>query len=356
MLPWCLKKTTIRNFSGVLEYPTAADHLSLAFIENGEDSPNAKLLPYYTSIKEFYEDPNNNSQLAEIWDGGQNFLGIRNKQLNSSSQTIDTGETDSGYTLSGDASTKAVDNVFYSKGSGSLRVAIVSSTSTAMVEHTFSSITDVLYKRKYYFRLVYIPASITSFTLRFGVDSSNYLYSTVTTQFSGAPFKTGNWNLLAMDLNNPTGTTGTINSSSAFAYEALVLTGAASGDWYLDESSLEEWSLLDYWYYSMYNIKTLGNTTANQKFFMDSSGVYSTDSEIICQDEFADVVMYDALISTIADVENSKLYPFFQSKRDDAWDKLLESFPSLEPAITTYGWNFASQNGNLVKPYEGERY
>jgi len=350
--PWTLKKNTLRVFSNVLEYPKASDHLCLAFLENQQEGYENKSQPYYTSIKEFYEDPNNQSQVAEIWDGGENYLGVRNKSLGSSEQNIDTCELDSGYTLSGDFTANAIDNVIYKSGNGSLRLTLVSSGGTALVEKSFTAFTDSLYKRKYMFFRVYLSSLPTSINLRVGADSSNYLLKNVTTQFSGQALKVNDWNWVAIDLNSPDSTVGTISTATSFDYYGLELVAASSGFYYIDEVKLKEWQLMDYWYYSNLSVMILGNSVANQRYFMNSSEIYSSDSELVCPEEFADVIMYDAMLSTMADIESNKLYPVIQGKRQSAWDKLMDRYPSLEPLIITHRWRFDTQMGNIPHVYE----
>lgn len=351
-LPWALKKTTLRVFDDILEYPEASDHGALAILEGQEDTYEGKPKPYYTSIREFYEDPNNRSQIAEIWDNGVSYLGVRNKNLNGSNRVIDTCELDDGYTLSGDFTAKAIDSVIYKTGNGSLRLTLVSSGGTALVEKSFTAFTDTVYKRKYKFFRVYLSSVPTSINLRVGADSSNYLLKNVTTQFSGQAFKANDWNIVAIDLNSPDSTVGTIDTSTSFDYYGFELVGASSGLYYLDEVSLREWSLMDYWYYSNFNCMTVSASVADQRYFMDDSGVYSTDTQLVGPKEFADVAMYDAMVTSLTDVENSKVLSTIREKRQAAWEALLMSYPSLEPNIITHYWRFGSQMGNVVSGHE----
>lgn len=348
--PWTLRKSTLRVFSEQLEYPEASDHLRLAYIEGQEESYEDKPKPYYTSIQEFYEDPNNQSQIAEIWDQGSSFLGVRNKNLANSLRIIDSCELDDGYTISGDFTAKAIDNVLYKTGNGSLRLTLVSSAGTALIEKTFTAFTDTLYQRKYKFVRIYLSAVPTSINLRLGADSSNYLLKNVTTQFAGQALKAGDWNIIAIDANAPDSTVGTVDTSTSFDYYAIQLVGAASGLYYIDEVSWREWALMDYWYYSKNNVATIGNTVATQPYFMNSSEVYSTDSMLIGPKAYADVAMYDALLTALGDVENAKVFSVILRKREKAWETLLKEFPSMEPMITIHYWRFASQMGNVVKP------
>ena len=62
--------------------------------------------------------------------------------------------------------------------------------------------------------------------------------------------------------------------------------------------------------------------------------------------------MYDALVSSVADVENSKILPLIKDKRDAAWNALLTNYPDMEPVIITHTWRFGSQMGDVIKHYE----
>ncbi len=351
--PWTFTKKTMRVFSDVLEYPKQADHGAMAYLDNQAEGYGNKVRPYYTSIKEFYEDPNNLSQYAEIWNSGDSYIGIRNKELSGGSEAIDNCELDSDYTISNDFTSKEIDNVIYKTGNGSLRLALINTANTATLEKTFTGIAGSLYKRKYVFSRIYFSSVPTSVTIRFGADSSNYVYKTVTTQFSGQAFVADDWNWVAIDLNNVDGTVGTVDDTTTFSYYAITLAGAASGLYYFDEVSLKQWSLMDYYYYSKYNVKdNLLGTVTKEAFIDQSTNTYEQADELVCPDEFADVVMYDAMLTTISDTENSKIYQVISGKRDDAWSSLLTKYPSMEPVIITHGWRFGSQMGSVVKWYE----
>jgi hypothetical protein len=352
MTPWTLQKTTLRVFSDVLEYPKSSDHIALGDIEGQEEDYGDKPNPYYTSIQEFYDNPNDQSQIADIWDGGTQYLGVRNKKLAGENQTIDTCELDSGYTISGDFTAKAIDNVIYKTGNGSLKLSLTSSGGTALLEKSFTAFTDTLYKRKYKFFSVYLSSTPTSINLRVGADSSNYLLKNVTAQFSGQTFKANDWNLVAIDLNSPGSTVGTITTSTSFDYYGFELVGASTGEYYIDRVDLKGWKLMDYRYYSSYNIATVGSSTANQNYFINTSEIYSTDSALIGPLEFVDVVMYDAIMTTASDSEDSKLYSKIAAKREQAWMDLTDRYPSMEPLITTHYHRFSSQMGNIPHVYD----
>lgn len=341
-LPWTIKKSTLRVFSNVLEYPVASDHDDLISIETDGRTYENKLRAYYTSLTEFYEDTLNRNMLAEIWDQGTRYLGVKVQDLNETTeQKLDSADDSTEYSYSGDITAIANETVFSKEGETSIKITIVSAATTATIARTFDAFSDTDYKKKYYFRWVYLPTAPTSLTLRYGTDSSNYVSATVTTQFSGQAFKAGDWNLVAMDLNTATAT-GTINTAS-FTYEALVFTGAASGTYYLDASYLREWALLEYWYYSTYNCMTTSASVPDQEYFYNSSEAYATDTYLVGDTEWADVIMYDALVTSITDRENSKIYPVILDKRKAAWEALMRKYPAMDQFITTHRWRFAAQ-------------
>lgn len=337
--PWDLVKGTLRVFEGVLVYPVANNHDELAYLDENKDVQYGDKPRFrYTSLPEFFEDPDNRNDLAEIYENGTKMLGVRYTPKNSSSLLVNNAETASQFTASLDASAITLDNVVYKQGSGSIRFTNTVSAGTAAVSNTSTSVNDTNYKRKYYFRSIFLDAVPTSISMQYGNDNANYLSTTVTTQFSGQPFVADDWNLIAMDLNTAT-VTGTINPT-AFDYEYILLTGAASGTYYIDASYLRSWDLLDYWYYNTYRVKTVGQTSPSQEYCYNSSDVYSPDSEIVGDSEWIDVIMYEAMLSSISEKENKVLFDTFTAKQDDAMSDLYENYPSLKPLIITGTWNF----------------
>lgn len=339
--PWVAKKTTLRVFQGVLEYPVQPDHDRIAYIDNKLKTFDQKANFRYTSLKEFYEDPNNRNDLAEIWDTGVRYLGCRYKTQNASSLTFDTAASVSGITLAGDAVSVALDDVFFDTGTSSIRVSVVENIDSATIKTVLPTLATALtdYRRYYYFREVYLDSVPTSLELQCGTDSGNYLKSTVTTQFSGQPFVANDWNVVAFDLNTAT-EVGTLNPQN-FDYNGIVINGVSTGNYYLGQSYLRQWELLNFWYYSTRNVITIGSSVANQDYFFNDSEIYSTDSQLVGDTNWSDVCMYDALLTSVADKENDKVQATIQKKRDDAWTSLLMVYPEMATLITTSKWNFS---------------
>lgn len=345
--PWTLVKGSLRVFPDVFEYPVATGHDELAYIDkNNIDSYSDAARFYNTSLQQFYEMVNATRNLiTEIWNQGTKMLGVNYKDEGLSSQLLNNAETASEYTGSDDAGTPVLDTVFFKKGSGSIRVPVTLSSGTATIKNTFTAFSNSKYKKKYHFKWIYLAAVPTSISLRFQVDDSNYLETTgITTQFSGQALVANQWNLVAHDLNTAT-EVGTVSASSSWASEKIILIGATTGNYYIDESNLREWTLLDYWYYSRYYVATLASSTPNQEFFYNSSEVYSTDSKLVGDDEWADVIMYDALLISINERNNTAIYAEIKERKEKAWNKLMATYPSMKPLITTQRYRFDNNPG-----------
>lgn len=340
-LPFFLQQDTKRVFPDVLLYPVPTDYDYFAYMDTNND-----LVPYgyrmranYTSVQQFFEDPDYRNRIAEFFTGNTKVLGIRDKNVPpgflTNSILLDNASTTSNYTASQDASDLVLDNVLFT-GMANSSVRFLNTptvTDAATVSWTFGPTGFTDYKRTYFFVSVFLSGAPDSVTMKFGNDSSNYLTATVTNQFSGQAFQLDNWNLLAFDLNTAT-VVGTIDSD-AFAYASVTLTGAPAGLYNIDSSYLRGWTLLAFWYYSKYAVQTSSAQRADQEYFQTSPGVYSLDSSLVGDKEWADVVMYKALMSTLADKENDKMFAFFQSKYLAAKAMLDKIYPTMKPLITT---------------------
>ena len=351
-LPWTLKKTTLKVFKDVLEYPVASDHDEMAYFDNDEKSYGQRARFFYTSLQQFYEDvENNRNQLAEIWDNNTQYIGCRYTPPNAASVLVNNAETASQFSVAGDATAVALDEVTFKEGNGSMKVTITASANTATVTNTSTSRNDdETYKKKYYFRRIYLDAVPTSVTLRYGNDASNYIASAaLTTQFSEQAMKADDWNLFAFDMNGAT-VTGTLDDT-AFDYEAVVFNTAPTGTYYIDASYVRSWDLLDYWYYSKNHTETVSATSPNQEYFYNSSEVYSTDTKLAGPSEWADVIMYQALLYTYADEENERVYKKLEASRDLAWNALFAQYPSSRPMIITLRHRFETDFNRINNDY-----
>ena len=337
--PWAVQQSTLRVFDNVNVYPTASDHDELAFFDRTTGEWRVKPDFRFTSMKEFFENNTRRNDLSEIWDAGTKMLGIRYKDSNLGSQVLNNAETASEWTASGTASSPTLEQVNFKEGNGSIKFTVTDGLAT-MKNTLPSTSSDSNYKKKYQFKWIYLDVVPTSVSLRYHIDASNYVETTgITTQFSGQAMKADAWNLFAQDLNEATAT-GTIGTSPTFTYEEFDLVGASAGTYFVDASYIRQWTLLDYWYYSKFYCVLVGSSTADQEYFMNTSDVYSTDTSLIGESEFADVIKYDAMVSVLSNVQNQAIKVDIISKRDAAWRAFFDQYPSLSPNITTSYYNF----------------
>lgn len=343
--PWTLRKGSLRIFDDILEYPTASDHDEMAYIDKDNLESYRETARFYnTSIQQFYEMVNSSRNLmAEIWKDGTKIIGLNAQKENLGSQVLSTAEVVADYTASGDADSVELDNVNYVKGNGSIRVNITNSTGVATISNTFTSFSDSKHTSKYHFRRIYLDAVPTSIEMRLQTSATNYLSSgAITTQFDGSALKADQWNIIAYDLNEAT-ETGTFDSD-AIASEKVILTGAATGTYYLDQSNINEWELMDYWYYSNFFVKTTSASIADKKFFFEDED-YALTSSLIGDDEWVDVIMYDACLMSLNDQNDDKTYQEIKGRREKAWTDLMEAYPSMKPLISTMYYRFDNNPG-----------
>jgi len=342
---WTLKKTTLRIFSDVLEYPLATDHAALAILDsNDQDKPFGDRPRYvFTSIRDFYEDPTYRNDVAEIWNNGTKYLGVRNtSEDDMGSTTVDEPATATDYTVSGDGGTPVIDSVFFKTGSTSVRIPITASSGTFTVTDTPGTVRDTNYKRSYYFRWVYFDSAPTSVTLKFGADASNYLEATITAQFSGSPFVADDWNLLAFDLNTAT-ETGTVTGT--FAYESIAVVGHGTGNFYMDASYMKRWKLQDYWYYSSYNVSNAAGTSSSVYFAEDGTTYTGTDV-LLGDSKYHDVIIYQACVYLLADSKEEVLKQEVKGYANAAYKELQRDYPDLSLVMTTNYFRFQTDYQN----------
>lgn len=346
-LPFYQKMSSLKVFSGVYVYPPATDHDYLIYLDRPQtDLPfNDKLRARYTSFQQFFEDPDNHNQVAEIWQSNSLLLGVNDKDgqyQGLGQQQLDSAQSIADHTASGDANNLRIDNVNFLQGDASIAFTITADPGVGTITDTFSSFTDSNYQRKWYFRSVYLSDLPDNVILRYGADASNYMTATLTTQFAGQPLMANQWNLVAFDLNNPT-TVGTITDSTVFAYETLSLTNAPTGTYNLGASYIRAWELLDYWYQSKYAVITSGSTIPDREFFYDEdAGTYDTNDALAGVDEWADVVMYTAIENTLIDKENQAVLNEIKQKKQLAWDDLKKIWPDPKPQETTNPYIFST--------------
>lgn len=335
VFPWTIKKGSLKVFNGVREYPVASDHDEIIYLDPTNLEAYGQAARFFnTSLQQFYEDVMSDRNLmTEIWQDGTPQLGVNYKDLGLESIQLDTAEDSDNYTPTGDAVSVSEDLVNYREGSGSIRIVVTNSTNVATIKNTFPvALSDSLYASKYHFRWIYLDAVPTSIEMRLQTDDSNYLKTVVTTQFAGQAFKADSWNLIAQNLDEAT-EMGTFDSGS-IASEQIILNGAATGIYYLDTAGLRQWKLFDYWYYSKYVVMADGSTSADQEKFWRNSN-YNTADSLIGDQEWIDVILYEAMEGLLVGINNVNLFSYIMRKKKEAWDAFSAKYPDMVPVVTT---------------------
>lgn len=354
-LPFLAKLGTLKVFPNVLLYPIPDDYDYLLYIDTDDDTVpySERMRARYTSLQQFYEDLDYRNVTAEIWDTNTKMIGVRDKSVPpgflSGEQLLDNASSISNYTATLDATDLFLNTVNFvdsANTQSSVQFTNVNVTDEALVEWTFAegSFTDVNYLRKFFFVYVFMTGIPSSIELRFGVDNGNYLHRTVTAQFSSQAFKSDAWNLLAFDLNGAPAV-GTINTNSVFNYGAVKLNEAPSGIYNIDTSYLRGWTLLDLWYYSRFIVQTNGASAPDKQAFIGPEGTYNLDDSLIGDEEWADVITYEAMMRGLGDKENKALYDQVVGYRDEALTQMMANYPDAHPLQITQGYRFQTGYG-----------
>lgn len=244
-----------------------------------------------TSIQEFDQRKSFNKDMLAISDeNGIRYLRVAT-ELNTQEEVLNPVDsiTDEGtWVASGDASALAVDNVNYIGGSGSLEFSTASSSSSALITNSTQPKMDLTsYNNQQLFLYVFIPTTtgLTSFTLKWGTDASNYWSQTVTVNNEGTNFYTG-WNLLR--FNWPATETGSPTISNIeYLQFAINKTSSmpAQSTWRINYLVVRIPDIHDLIYYTKY-----GWTNAAGTFIENST--LGTDLLVADTDEFDLTVKY----------------------------------------------------------------
>lgn len=184
------------------------------------------------------------------------------------------------WTAGGDATNLTVDTLNYVTGASSFNFDLSGATTEGYLEVSDISAVDLTdYEdNSAVFVWVYIPDTsiITSFTLRWGSDSSNYWSGSVTEAQTGA-FVTG-WNLLRFDWNGDTTETGS-PTVTAIDYLRFIVTydGTAETDLRIDNIVVRRGYIYNIEYYSKYLFQNSAGTWKEETD--DDSDIVNLDTE-----------------------------------------------------------------------------
>ncbi|MEK7578855.1 MAG: hypothetical protein AAB456_04065 [Patescibacteria group bacterium] len=225
LLPWDERTATLTYLDSVTEYSAEVDldHI-IAFTPDSFDGYQVKIDE--KRPEEFIRLDNrgiSNISAVDMADQTKKILLKYNSQFNAigvnSASDLTANGTWSADTSGSDASNLTKDSLTFRKFNGALNfdvtVAQTANNFAQISNSTFSAVDLSDEKNVAHFVAdVYIPdkTNLTSFTLRWGSDASNYFEKTVTTKINSGAFTDG-WNVL--DFNWASATeTGTVDAAS----------------------------------------------------------------------------------------------------------------------------------------------
>lgn len=253
-----------------------------------------------------------------------------------------TGPTDDGtWAGTGDAGTLAKDYLFWREGSSSLSFTIIPSTGTATLTNSTmaqKNLSGIAFSGNAMFTIwVYLPSStnVTSFSLKFGSDASNYYTISTTTQIDSSALTTG-WNQLGFDWLNAT-TTGTPTTSAidyvqfnmVFPTSIGTQTGVRVNNLMaVQRRLLNLHSTTDY-------LVIDGTTGLPKESFTNSS---DTSSYLNIDRSFTDYVLYEVLEQSFTThISDADSRAYYTGKRQELEGDLIERFPSKrQPEVQMY--------------------
>lgn len=179
--------------------------------------------------------------------------------------TMDTFDSSTGngsWAAEGDASGLYTEPLNYIEGNGSMGMALSGSTGAADILNTTAQVTDLsAYRNEDASMLfVYIPigysSRFTSFDLRRGDNSLNYISATVSTKADGTAFSDG-WNFLYFNWSNGTTVGSPTNTNNTYRRFGITYSaGAAIPGFLIDGWTDSFGQLYEMEYFSEYMFRT----------------------------------------------------------------------------------------------------
>lgn len=220
--------------------------------------------------------------------------------------SLPSGSSDgSNWAVFGDMETLAADTDDYVKGNGSLKCNISSAGgTTAGIQHTSINaldMTDYFGGTSAFFIWVKINSTtnLTNYILRFGTDSSNYYYQTVTAQADGTAFVAG-WNLLKFNVSSysTTGTPTNTNIKYFVIYMTKTAGKVSETDYKFDWLVLKRGVIHNVEYYTKYGWQSsagtwLENSTDDGDFVVADADEYNIVIQKCIEKAAAEVKEYE---------------------------------------------------------------
>lgn len=282
------KPYSISLFDTVEEYPLPSDFFDIVSLQR-PDAPRNFLK---TQPDAFYRT---SGDILSI-DSYKNEHCLLVKAKNIAASTVINsceGVTDNGTWAaegSTDATNVATDSINEKVGSGAISFDVTvggSGNDYAAIENSTMTQVDLtdFASRGTVFCWVYIPSvtNLTSFTMRWGNDSSNYYSGTVTEQYSGFGFRVG-WNRLGFAWASATETGSVTDTAIDYVNFRVTYTSSYTSQvgFLLDDIRVCNPYRMDMVYYSThFVVDSSGNTRADFATSSDATLLDEADDDVL---------------------------------------------------------------------------
>jgi hypothetical protein len=243
-------------------------------------------------------------------------IGLRAGVTLNDSNSLTTNGT---WAATANATNLAVDTINFVSGNASLKFDLSTGGSTGYIENSTMQSVDLTdyVNTGSAFVYVYIPSitTITSISLRWGSDSSNYYSATATTTQDSTSFVVG-WNLLRLDWNGAA-TTGTpTNIAINYARVTFAYNGTATPSCRVDNIVFRLPAIANLRYYSNYLYRSTAGTWLEQPTSTDDSDIINLDTT-----GFNMLVAECGYLASqeLAGEDSSFDVDFFRKERDRVW-------------------------------------
>jgi hypothetical protein len=229
------------------------------------------------------------------------------------------------WTVGAGTTSVETDEGIYTEGSGSIKWT--ASADTAIIENTTLdavNISGVASGKSYIFMDLYLTSSVSSVTLKWGNDASNYYYKTETTDHLGQAFVAG-WNTIKMDIQSATETGAVDDTSIDYLNLSLTGTSLSSQIFRVDNIVLRDGGLYEIKYLSK-NVVLAVSGTAKQYFTAD-------DDTLVCNED-GEAVYIDWLTGYLApNIKDSYSNKTFLELATDSIKNYKRMYPSERKAV-----------------------
>lgn len=320
-------KSEVALFPSVYEYPLPSNFHSPISLQ----TPTLPKDIVRTTPAEFWRNFVDNTMAFDSQKGTHTLLAkIAPNTTSKIAHTCDSLTANGTWAVEGatDAETLSIDSANYKTSPGVLSFNVtvgLSGNNYAAIENSTMMAVDLTnYSGKSTaFVWAYIPSitNLTSFTLRWGSDSSNYYSKTVTAQYNGLAFRNG-WNRIGFAWSSATPTGSPTVTAINYLNLRVTYTGSYTSQvgFLVDDIRFENPTYIEIHYYSTDFTQTTGGT-------LQASFVNSSDQSLL-NDSDDDFLFWHALADAKEIIEDESGYNKAIIEKKSALQRIKGRFQS----------------------------